>query len=118
MKIVRRARKSLKERRMKACLNELTSNLSKVELRVHNHLKKHRETVREARGQTRPPVPKDIIDGVMNEELYLIECRLHQEAGLPPPPPYAGRRAAKFVGMVPFVELQRSAVAATRAQSS
>lgn len=108
MKLVRRARKSLTERRMKVCLSELTNNLAKVELKVHNHLKQTREAKRASRGEVRPPVPADVVAGIMNEELYEIECRLHREAGIAPPPPFAGKRSAsKYVGMVPFSELVR-----------
>ncbi|CUG87828.1 Hypothetical protein, putative [Bodo saltans] len=107
MKLVRRARKSLVERRMKVCLSELTSNLSKVEMKVHRHLKQKREDRRTSRGQALEPIPQDIIDGWMNEELYEIECRLHREAGIPPPPKLRGMKGAakKSVGMVLFSDI-------------
>lgn len=95
---------------MKACLNDLTSNLSKVELKVHRHLKQRREDRRASRGQQVEPIPQDILDGWMNEELYEIECRLHREAGIPPPQKYKGMRDTvntpkKMVGMVHFTEI-------------
>lgn len=110
MKLVRRARKSLVERRMKACLNDLTSNLSKVEMKVHRHLKQKREDRRTSRGQTVEAIPQDILDGFMNEELYEIECRLHREAGIPPPPKFRGQKGAakKCVGLVHFADMLQS----------
>jgi hypothetical protein len=111
MKLVRRARKSLVERRMKVCLNELTSNLSKVELKVHRHLKQRREDRRAARGQAVEPIPADVLAGRMNEELYEIECQLHRDAGIPPPSKFKGLRSssggggAKYVGMVLFANI-------------
>ncbi|KPA77733.1 hypothetical protein ABB37_07052 [Leptomonas pyrrhocoris] len=89
MKLVRRARKSIRERRMKECINDLNSNLSKVEMRVFKKQKKERDTKRVALGLAQP-VPKNILMGRMNPELYAIECRLHKEAGLSKPLPYQG----------------------------
>ena len=89
MKLVRRARKSIRERRMKACINDLNSNLTKVEMRVFKEQKKERDMKRKALGVA-DPVPKDVLQGRMNPELYEIECRLHEEAGLPKPLPYQG----------------------------
>lgn len=89
MKLVRRARKSIRERRMKACINDLNSNLTKVEMRVFKKQKKERDMKRKALGVA-DPVPKDVLRGRMNPELYEIECRLHEEAGLPKPLPYQG----------------------------
>ncbi len=117
MTLVRRARKSIRERRMKKCLDELTHNLSKVELRVHGHLKKRRM-------ERRPlePLPRHVMDGKLDEELYEIECRLHREAGLPPPEPPVELRAvlrgrqqqARGGGkqrLIGFLTLQQLAVA-------
>lgn len=89
MKLVRRARKSIRERRMKACINDLNSNLSKVELRVFRQQKQEREGRRKALG-VESCVPADVLEGRMNPELYLIECRLYEEAGLSRPLPYQG----------------------------
>ncbi|TPP42785.1 hypothetical protein CGC20_7750 [Leishmania donovani] len=91
MKLVRRARKSIRERRMKACINDLNSNLSKVEMRVFRKQKKERDAKRQALGIS---------------EL----CRLHEEAGLPKPLPYQGykedllrsRATTHCVGFVGF----------------
>lgn len=109
MKLVRRARKSIRERRMKACINDLNSNLSKVEMRVFKGQKKERDAKRLAAGIA-GPVPRDVLAGRMNPELYEIECRLHKEAGLPRPLPYQGfkldrmrsRATAHCVGFVGF----------------
>eukprot|EP00796_Vickermania_ingenoplastis_P012054 gene12054-8306_t len=87
MKLVRRARKSIKERRMKACINDLNANLAKVETKVFLQQKGERDKKRKAMGLSEP-VPKDILTGRMNPDLYAIECRLHNEVGLPRPHPY------------------------------
>lgn len=121
MKLVRRARKSIRERRMKACINDLNSNLSKVEMRVFKEQKKERDTKRKALGMAEP-VPKDVLLGRMNPELYTIECRLHEEAGLPKPLPYQGykldlvrsRATTHCVGFVGF----RSILQAIRAKNN
>lgn len=88
MKLVRRARKNIRERRMKACLNDLNANLSKVEMKVFLKQKQERERKRMALSGVRELVPKSILAGRMTPELYAIECRLHEEAGLPKPVPY------------------------------
>ena len=102
---------------MKVCLDELTSNLSKVELRVHRHNKTRREEIREATGKSLEPIPEDVLNGYMNEELYLIECRLHKEAGIPAPAPWRGSRrpaaaayaaGAKRVGLLLFTDIVKA----------
>lgn len=118
MKLVRRARKSIRERRMKACINDLNANLSKVEKKVFIQQKTKREQRRRALGLAEP-VPKDILAGRMNLDLYAIECRLHQEVGLPKPAPYEqyaedlrrSRTSSQRIGFVDF----RSFMAAIRA---
>lgn len=109
MKLVRRARKSIRERRMKACINDLNSNLSKVEMRVFREQKKERDSKRKAHGAG-DLVPKEVLNGRMNPELYAVECRLHAEAGLPKPLSYQGykedlirsRATTHCVGFVGF----------------
>lgn len=102
---------------MKVCLDELTSNLSKVELRVHRHNKTRREEIREITGRSLEPIPEDVLNGYMNEELYNIECRLHREAGIPAPPPWRGSRrpaaavneaGAKRVGLLLFSDIVKA----------
>ncbi|KAG5510599.1 hypothetical protein JKF63_06896 [Porcisia hertigi] len=110
MKLVRRARKSIRERRMKACLNELTQNLSKVERCVFREQKKERDRKRQAAG-IGELVPKDVLNGRMNPDLYAVECRLHEEAGLPRPLPYQGYkedlvRSRATMHCIGFVGLQ------------
>ena len=83
--IVRRARKSLRERRMKQCMNELTTNLDKVELTVHKHNRNKRFVKRTKRGQTLDPIPATVRQGIMTDDLFEIECQLHKQAGLPAP---------------------------------
>lgn len=112
MKLVRRARKSIRERRMKKCITDLSANLSKVEMRVFKKQKERRETKRKALGLENA-VPKSVILGRMTPELYRIECRLHEEMGLPKPPPYPGysedvmrtRQQTQRVGFVNFATL-------------
>ncbi|CCW64619.1 unnamed protein product [Phytomonas sp. EM1] len=87
MKLVRRARKSIRERRMKACMKDLSSNLAKIEMRVFNKQKNERIVKRKELGVS-DSVPMNVLKGKMSPELYAIECRLHQEAGLPRPKPY------------------------------
>lgn len=87
MKLVRRARKNIRERRMKACLNDLHSNLSKVETKVFVKQKRQRERKRQTMG-IYVSLPKSILAGRMTPELYAIECRLHEEVGVPRPQPY------------------------------
>ena len=81
--LVRRARKSLRERRMKQCLNELTQNLEKVELTVHRHQKKKRIIKKIKAGKDVDPIPASIRRGTMTEELYQLECKLFKQAGIP-----------------------------------
>lgn len=115
MKLVRRARKSIRERRMKACINDLSSNLAKVELRVFKHQKSERDAKRRQLGIANP-VPKDVLMGKMNPELYRIECQLHDEAGLPKPRPYLGyhedamrqRENTHRIGFVTFSAIVRA----------
>ncbi|EPY28215.1 hypothetical protein AGDE_10493 [Angomonas deanei] len=112
MKVVRRARKSLRERRMTECINDLAANLSKVEMKVY---RKQRETrlQRRKRLGLAGAVPADILAGKMNPSLYEVECRLHEEAGLPRPRPYPGyasdvaatRAKVQRVGFVSFQTL-------------
>lgn len=87
MKLVRRARKNIRERRMKACLNDLHANLSKVETKVFVKQKKERERKRKTMG-IHVSLPKSILAGRMTPDLYAIECRLHEEVGVPRPQPY------------------------------
>ncbi|KAK7197352.1 hypothetical protein NESM_000682500 [Novymonas esmeraldas] len=120
MKLVRRARKSIRERRMKACINDLNANLSKVEMRVFREQKKERDTKRQELGIA-GPVPREVVNGQMNPELYAVECRLHAEAGLPKPLPYQGykedlarsRATTHCVGFVGF----RTLLQAVRARN-
>ncbi|EAN80310.1 uncharacterized protein TEOVI_000715600 [Trypanosoma equiperdum] len=117
MKLVRRARKSIRERRMKACLKDLSSNLEKVEMRVFRQQKQKRQQQQRKGAGNHITVPPDVLRGVMNPELYHIECRLHQEACMPPPPPYEGysqrercdgaRRRIGFVEFVTIAEMVR-----------
>lgn len=82
---IRRARKSLCERRLAASQRELDSNFDRVELKAHEAGKRQRAVERRRKGIVLPPVPADVKKGIMNEELYEIECRLCKEAGLPIP---------------------------------
>lgn len=94
---------------MKACLNDLSSNLSKVETRVFLKQKENRERRRRAMGLA-APVPREVLAGRMSPSLYDVECRLHREIGLPAPTPYAEyqkdlqrlRGKAQRVGFVEF----------------
>ncbi|CCW66737.1 unnamed protein product [Phytomonas sp. Hart1] len=87
MKLVRRARKSIRERRMKACMNDLNSNLSKIEMRVFSKQKNER-IARHKESGVPNSVPISVLQGKMTPELYIIECHLHEEAGLAKPRPY------------------------------
>lgn len=107
--LVRRARKNIRERRMKKLQRELVQNLEKVEKRTFAHLSKVRASKRKNTGQELPPVPAAVLQGKMNPELYHIECRLYEEAGLPLPLPYEGYDAEEAkqltnrrVGFLPF----------------
>eukprot|EP00758_Cryptobia_borreli_P001387 Tbor_TRINITY_DN2198_c0_g1::TRINITY_DN2198_c0_g1_i1::g.5504::m.5504 len=111
--LVRRARKSIRERRMKECQTELSKNLDKVEMRVHVRKTKVKAERMRVRGTHVAPIPQDVLAGKMNPELYEIECRLHAEAGLPPPAPYEGyepipnRRTIGFVSFHTFIKIVR-----------
>eukprot|EP00388_Colpodella_angusta_P028678 GDKK01013694.1.p1 GENE.GDKK01013694.1~~GDKK01013694.1.p1 ORF type:complete len:146 (+),score=9.10 GDKK01013694.1:74-511(+) len=118
MPLVRRARKSIQERKSAAQLRELQQNLEKVETRVHMFNQKKRTEKRKMTNTVKTPVPTSVIDGKMNPELYAVECRLHSEAGLPPPRPYAGYDPKKvaprrlgFVNFSTIVKLVRLAAA-------
>ena len=94
---------------MKKLQRELVQNLEKVEKRTFAHLTKVRMQKRKQSGQELPPVPASILQGKMNPELYHIECRLYEEAGLPLPLPYEGydseeakQLTIRRVGFVPF----------------
>ncbi|ESL09659.1 hypothetical protein TRSC58_02618 [Trypanosoma rangeli SC58] len=116
MKLVRRARKSIRERRMKACLKDLSANLEKVEMRVFKQQKKERDRRRRVAG-VNCGVPRDVLMGKMSLELYDVECRLHREAGLPPPPPpegWAQRSGSGAVRRIGFVEFNVIAKAVLR----
>jgi hypothetical protein len=84
---VRRARKSVRERRMAACLRELTTNFDKVELKAHRVQKQKRLQRKKRLGVTAPPLPEDVKAGRMTPELWRIEAALHRAAGLPAPVP-------------------------------
>lgn len=115
MVVVRRARKSLQERRLNTLQRDLDSNLDRVELKAHQAAKVERAKQRRRKGIELPPIPESVLRGEMTEELFEIDCRLHREAGLYPPrrPPelLAAQRAAgkkdapagaRSVGLVPF----------------
>src|SRR5262245_48396477 len=86
-KLVRRARKSLRERRMNQCLRELQTNFEKVEQRKYRHDKAKRAVSRKRRGVDVVPIPREVRAGRINEELFRVECILHARANLPPPTP-------------------------------
>lgn len=118
MPLVRRARKSIQERKSAAQLRELQQNLEKVETRVHMFNQKKRSEKRKVTNTVKTPIPTSVVEGKMNPELYAIECRLHSEAGLPPPRPYAGydpkkvsQRKIGFVNFSAIVRLVRLAAA-------
>ncbi|KEG12006.1 hypothetical protein DQ04_02081090 [Trypanosoma grayi] len=115
MKLVRRARKSIRERRMKACQKDLSANLEKVEMRVFKAQKRERERQRRS-GGIRCGIPKDVLQGKMNAELYSIECRLHREAGLPPPASFDGfqQHAVRRIGLVEFAAVARAVLQLNR----
>lgn len=112
MVLVRRARKSIRERRIKASLKELTTNLEKVEMKAHLHNKERRKRKRETVGAAKEPIPPSVLRGEMNEELFQIECQLHAAAGLPPPVSLEQQlaasskaradRSARIIGFVTF----------------
>lgn len=67
MKLVRRARKSIRERRMKACINDLSSNLAKVEKRVFAVQKQERARARCSTNSANViHIPSDVKKGIMN----------------------------------------------------
>ncbi|KAF8304264.1 hypothetical protein TcYC6_0040630 [Trypanosoma cruzi] len=120
MKLVRRARKSIRERRMKACLKDLSANLEKVEMRVFRQQKKERDRRRKVAG-INCGIPPDVRMGKMNPELYRIECRLHREAGLLPPPPPEGCAQESGSGVtrrIGFVDFNTIAQAVLRRSQS
>lgn len=87
-KLVRRARKSLRERRLNVLDKELKSNLDKVELRKYRSDKVQRTVARKT--GIIAPVPKmplEVSCGLMTEELYSVERILRQRAGLGAPTP-------------------------------
>lgn len=103
MVLVRRARKSLIERRLKVLERDLQSNLDKVEDRAYNFQK----TKRQSHRKVTIDIPQYVRDGVLDADLFAIECRLHAEAGIPPPKPptnlAAGASQVKhMVGFLPF----------------
>ena len=122
---IRRARKSLPERRLNGLQRELDSNLERVEMRAHLKAKKDRAVARARRGEKLEPIPDSVKRGLLTEELYGVECRLHREAGLPPPPRPrelmaaeeegggggAGKAGARRIGLVPFERIMRQMVA-------
>lgn len=111
MPLVRRARKSIRERKSAAQLRDFQANLEKVETRVHMHNQKKRDEKRKMTNSFKTPVPTSVLEGHMNPELYAIECRLHSDAGLPPPRPYAGydpkKVAPRKIGLVSFGSIVR-----------
>jgi len=111
MPLVRRARKSIRERKSAAQLRDFQANLEKVETRVHMHNQKKRDTKRRETNSVKTPVPTSVLDGHMNPELYAIECQLHADAGLPPPRPYSGydpkKVAPRKIGFVNFGAIVR-----------
>lgn len=124
MKLVRRARKSIRERRMKACINDLSSNLAKVEMRVFKTQKMRRDEKRRARGEG-DLIPKGVLMGRMTPELFRIECQLHVDAGLPKALPYPGyaddvmrsRQQTQRVGFVSFPDILKAVRALNRADA-
>lgn len=113
-KLVRRARKSTRERRINACLKDLNSNLEKVELKAFRAQKTMRDRRRTNSGQRLASIPDSVRRGVMTRELYEVECRLHAEAGIPPPPTTEfGPRSENVggqnrIGFVTFGEIARA----------
>ena len=90
-KLVRRAKKSLKERRINECLRDLESNYDKVELRKYRHDKAKRAANRKKAGKDHliPRMTREVQAGIMTEELFNVERILHSRAGLPEPVPLA-----------------------------
>ncbi len=88
-KLVRRARKSLRERRMNECLRELTQNFEKVELRKYRGDKARRAAQRKRAGKEAeaPRMSREVLAGIMDEGLFNVERILHARAGLPEPVP-------------------------------
>jgi hypothetical protein len=89
-KLVRRARKSLKERRLNALDRDLKANLDKVELKKYRSDKLRRALDRK-RGIAAPVprIPKEVAAGLMNAELFKMEEILRARAGLSAPVPLA-----------------------------
>uniref|UniRef100_A0A7S1QUQ7 Uncharacterized protein n=1 Tax=Neobodo designis TaxID=312471 RepID=A0A7S1QUQ7_NEODS len=111
MGAIRRARKSLPERRLNGLQRELDSNFEKVELRAHLKGKQERAAERRRRGLDVPELPASVRRGEIDDELFGIECRLHREAGLPPPKrEFAERQSVRRLGLVPFHRLVSQAV--------
>ena len=132
-KTVRRARKSLIERRLHQCHRELSSNFEKVEMRKYKVDKARRAAERARSGNCDvPPMPPAVFSGGITEELFRVECMLHARANLPPPlPPLRiltlpignapAAVAGKFVAATPasgfrvgMVDLSRLAAAVRR----
>jgi hypothetical protein len=119
--VIRRARKSLPERRLSGLQRELDSNLDRVELKAHLKQKADREKDRKRRGIELVPIPVDVRKNIISAELFAVECRLHREAGLPAPrkpwnlePRQEGDGAAggeRRIGLVPFTRLLAQMVA-------
>lgn len=117
---IRRARKSLCERRLAASQRDLDYNLDRVELKAYEAGKRQRASERRKHGIVLTPIPVDVKKGVVDEELYGIECRLHREAGLGMPRrPYnlggdsgngeggASAAAVKRIGFVSFSQIMQ-----------
>ena len=105
MKIVRRARKSLVERRLRGLQKDLDSNLEKVELRAYQAGKAVRQRARQRAGTAFEPIPLAVRRGELTPELYEVERRLFMEAGLVPPDP-------PVTLAPPLAELAKAAAAA------
>jgi hypothetical protein len=100
------------ERRLNGLQRELDSNFEKVEMRAHIQAKHERAEKRRRSGATSIEVPPSIRRGEMDDELYGIECRLHREAGLPPPVrEFQKVKDVRRLGLVPFSRVVAQAVA-------
>ena len=73
-KLVRRAKKSLKERRINECLRDLESNYDKVELKKYRHDKAKRAAIRRRAGKDHlvPRMTREVAAGIMTEELFNV----------------------------------------------